>query len=52
MHDGWDDGWVDDTVPWVGAVALAVGAVAVTAGVLVTAGAVFLVDKLVRRGRR
>lgn len=48
----YDDPYVDDTVPWVGRAALVVGTLAVTAGALTVAGVVFVVDKLVRRGRR
>lgn len=44
--------YTDDTVPWVGAAALAVGTAAVVAGVLVTAAACWVVDTLVRKARR
>lgn len=45
-------GYVDDTVPWAGRAAVVVGAVAVTAGVLLTAAAVAIADRLLRRNRR
>lgn len=38
MLDGWDDGLVDDSPPWIGLAALTVGTAAVVAGVLTVAG--------------
>lgn len=52
MLDGWDDGLVDDSPPWIGLAALAVGTAAVAAGVLATAAACWAVDALVRKARR
>lgn len=52
MHDGWDDGLVDDTPPWVGLAALAVGTAAVAAGVLLTAAACAVGTWLLHRARR
>lgn len=53
MLDGWDDGYVDDTVPWVGRTALVVSAVAIVAGALVVGAILTGVDYLWRatRGR-
>ena len=52
MLDGWDDGLVDDSPPWVGLAALAVGTVAVTAGVLVVGAAATVAGWLWSKGRR
>jgi hypothetical protein len=49
--DGWDDGR-DDSVPFVGAVAVAVGALAVTAGALAVGAALVVADWAWRTVRR
>lgn len=51
-HDPWTGVPVDDGLPFAGRVAVLAGFVAALAGALVVAGAVVLVDHIVRRGRR
>lgn len=52
MLDGWDDGLVDDSPPWVGLAALAVGTAAVAAGVLGMAGLIAAGTWVARRVQR